>query len=40
MIGLLRMKANFSQERFLTLAKRVCEYPESLRAHPRVEKNL
>ena len=25
-------ESKFSQERFLTLAKRVCEYPESLRA--------
>ncbi|OOH91214.1 2-oxoglutarate dehydrogenase E1 component [Pasteurellaceae bacterium 15-036681] len=28
----------FPEERFLTLAKRVCEYPESVKAHPRVEK--
>ena len=34
------MKANFHRNVFLTLAKRVCEYPESLRAHPRVEKSI
>lgn len=28
----------FPQERFLTLAKRVCEYPESVRPHSRVAK--
>lgn len=28
----------FPQERFLTLAKRVSEYPESVRPHPRVAK--
>ncbi|WP_373817901.1 2-oxoglutarate dehydrogenase E1 component [Glaesserella sp.] len=28
----------FPEERFLTIAKRVCEYPESIRPHPRVEK--
>lgn len=28
----------FPEARFLTLAKRVCEYPESVRPHPRVEK--
>lgn len=28
----------FPKERFLTLAKRVCDYPESVRPHPRVEK--
>lgn len=28
----------FPEERFLTLAKRVCEYPESVRPHSRVEK--
>ncbi len=30
--------SQFSQDRFLTLAQRVSEYPETLRAHPRVEK--
>ena len=33
-------KSKFPQERFQTLAERVSEYPETLRAHPRVEKNL
>ena len=28
----------FPHDRFQTLAKRVCEYPDSLRPHPRVEK--
>ncbi|MDH2997401.1 2-oxoglutarate dehydrogenase E1 component [Pasteurellaceae bacterium LFhippo2] len=28
----------FPEERFLTIAKRVCEYPESVKAHSRVEK--
>lgn len=28
----------FPKDRFLTLAKRVCEYPDSVRPHPRVEK--
>ncbi|WP_373817213.1 2-oxoglutarate dehydrogenase E1 component, partial [Glaesserella sp.] len=31
-------ESKFPQERFLTIAKRVCEYPESVRPHPRVEK--
>ena len=30
--------AAFPKERFVTLAKRVAEYPDALRAHPRVEK--
>ena len=33
-------ESKFPQERFQTLAERVSEYPETLRAHPRVEKNL
>lgn len=31
-------ESKFPQDRFYTLAKRVCEYPESLRPHSRVEK--
>lgn len=31
-------ESKFPQERFQTLAERVSEYPETLRAHPRVEK--
>ena len=31
-------EAHFPEERFLTLAKRISEYPDSLRPHPRVEK--
>lgn len=31
-------ESEFPTDRFLTLAKRVCEYPESLKAHSRVEK--
>ena len=31
-------ESKFPQERFKTLAERVSEYPETLRAHPRVEK--
>ena len=33
-------KVNSPQERFQTLAERVSEYPETLRAHPRVEKSM
>lgn len=31
-------ESKFPRDRFQTLAKRVCEYPESLRLHSRVEK--
>lgn len=31
-------ESTFPQERFLDIAKRVCEYPESVRPHSRVEK--
>ncbi|KAE9534681.1 2-oxoglutarate dehydrogenase E1 component [Ursidibacter arcticus] len=31
-------ESKFPQERFLTIAKRVCEYPESVKPHSRVEK--
>lgn len=31
-------ESKFPEERFLTIAKRVCEYPASLKAHSRVEK--
>ncbi|WP_426879151.1 2-oxoglutarate dehydrogenase E1 component [Glaesserella parasuis] len=31
-------ESKFPEARFLEIAKRVCEYPEALRPHPRVEK--